>query len=169
MRHRATLWVTLAAGAIFAAGCEQTAVKQVRVQPPTPAPQQLPVYANEPLPFPARHLSFVSFEDTRPAIDILVEEVRTSYETGQAEYRAGNVEMAKADFERGVNLIVTSGFQVHSDPQLSQLFDQIGDATQTYEKDRRRAPKRKKGDSGIPAPIDEIDDSRCRRATRGWP
>ncbi|HLV96285.1 MAG TPA: LysM peptidoglycan-binding domain-containing protein [Candidatus Acidoferrales bacterium] len=159
MRHRATLWVTLAAGVIFAAGCEQTAVKQVRVQPPAPAPQHLPVYANGPLPFPARHLSFVSFEDTRPAIDVLVEEVRTSYETGQAEYKAGDVEMAKADFEHGVNLIVTSGFQVDFDPQLSHLFDQLDEAMHSYEADEEQSAEEEEAETpSIPAPIDEIAD-----------
>jgi membrane-bound lytic murein transglycosylase D len=158
MRHRATLWVTLVAGLVLAAGCEDS-VKQVRVQPPAPAPQQLPVYANQPLPFPARQIAFVSFEDTRPAVDVLLEEVRGSYERGQAEYRAGDVEMAKADYERGVNLIVTSGFQVDFDPRLSHLFDQLSEAMHSYEADDTQSAEEEEAETpSIPAPIDEIAD-----------
>jgi membrane-bound lytic murein transglycosylase D len=157
MRHT-RLWVILAAATVFAAGCEETAVKQVRVQPPAPVPQPVAVNFNQPLPFPA-HMSFISLEDTRPAIEIVLENVRMTYEEGQAEYKAGNVEMAKADFERGVNLIVSSGFQVDSDPQLSHLFDQIGDAMRSYELDEEQSTAEEEAETpSIPAPIDEIAD-----------
>jgi peptidoglycan lytic transglycosylase D len=160
MKHRATFIVTLAAGMVFAAGCEQS-VKQVRVQPPAPAPapEQAAVQRNESLPFPARHLSFVPLEDTRPAIDVLVEEVRRSYENGQAEYKAGDVGMARADFEHGVNLIVTSGFQVDFDPHLSHLFDQLGEAMHAFEADETQIAQEEEAEApSKPAPIDEIAD-----------
>lgn len=158
MKHRATLIITLAAGMVFAAGCEES-VRQVRVQPPAPAPQLPAVSRSEPLPFPARRLNFVPLEDTRPAIEILVEEVRRSYEIGQAEYKAGDIEMAKADFEHGVNLIVTSGFQVDFDQKLSHLFDQLGEAIQDYETDETQSAEQEEAETpSMPAPIDEIAD-----------
>lgn len=160
MRHRATFWVTLAAGVVFAAGCEQTAVKQVRVSPPAPAPQQAPQVLSEVLPFPERPVEFVSLQaDARPAIDILLENVRASYEAGQKQYQAGNSDAAKAEFERGINLIVSSGFQVDSDARLSHLFDQIGEAMHSYEMDETQTTEEEEAETpSNPAPIDEIAD-----------
>ena len=160
MRHRATLWVTLAAGLVFAAGCEQTAVKQVRVSPPAPAPQPASQIAREPLPFPVAPMAFVPLqEDPRPAIDILLAQVREAYESGQTQYQAGNTDAAKADFERGSNLILASGFQVDFDPKLSDLFDKIGEAMHRYELDEAQSTEQEEAETpSNPAPIDEIAD-----------
>jgi membrane-bound lytic murein transglycosylase D len=162
MRHRATFWVTLAAGVVLAAGCEQTAVKQVRVSPPAPAPQpqQPPQVVREALPSSTRAVEFVSLQaDPRPAIDILLENVQKSYEAGQKEYQAGNSDAAKADFERGVNLIVSSGFRVDFDPHLSRLFDEIGEAMHSYELDETQTTEEEEAETpSNPAPIDEIAD-----------
>lgn len=160
MRHRATLWVTLAAGVVFAAGCEQTAVKQVRVSPPAPAPQPASQIAREPLPFPVAPMAFVPLqEDPRPAIDILLAQVHEAYESGQTQYQAGNTDAAKADFERGSNLILASGFQVDFDPKLSDLFDKIGEAMHRYELDEAQSTEQEEAETpSNPAPIDEIAD-----------
>jgi membrane-bound lytic murein transglycosylase D len=160
MRHRATFWVTLAAGVVFAAGCEQTAVKQVRVSPPVPAPQPVAQILRGPLPFPGGAITFVALQqDPRPAIDILVQNVREAYDQGQQAYKAGNTDAAKADFERGVDLIVSSGFQVDFDQQLSDLFDQIGEAMHTYELDETQTTEQEEAETpSNPAPIDEIAD-----------
>lgn len=160
MRHRATFWVTLAAGVVFTAGCEQTAVKQVRVSPPAPAPQPAAQIIREPLPLSLGAIAFVPLqEDPRPAIDILIAEVRDAYETGQTQYQAGNTDAAKADFERGSNLILASGFQVDFDPQLSDLFDKIGEAMHKYELDETQSTEQEEAETpSNPAPIDEIAD-----------
>jgi len=160
MRHRATFWVTLAAGVVFAAGCEQTAVRQVRVSPPAPSPQPVAQIIREPLPLPAAAVALVPLqEDPRPAIDVLIAEVRDAYQAGQAEYQAGNTDAAKADFERGTNLILASGFQVDSDPHLSDLFDKIGEAMHAYELDETQSTEQEEAETpSNPAPIDEIAD-----------
>lgn len=161
-RNRATFIVTLAAGVIFAAGCEQTAVKQVHVAPPAPAPapQQTPNVLREALPFPNRPVEYVSLQqDPRPAVDILIEKVQQAYDEGQKQYKAGNKDAAKADFERGMNLIVASGFQVDFDAKLSNLFDQIGEVMHSYELDETQSAEEEEAEApSNPAPIDEIAD-----------
>ncbi|HTU32225.1 MAG TPA: LysM peptidoglycan-binding domain-containing protein [Candidatus Acidoferrum sp.] len=98
-------------------------------------------------------------EDPRPAIDVLIAEVRDAYQAGQAEYQAGNTDAAKADFERGTNLILASGFQVDSDPHLSDLFDKIGEAMHAYELDETQSTEQEEAETpSNPAPIDEIAD-----------
>jgi membrane-bound lytic murein transglycosylase D len=160
MRHRATFWVTLAAGVVLAAGCEQTAVKQVRVTPPAPAPQPVAQIDREPLPFAGRNVVFVPLqEDSRPAIQILLENVREAYDSGQEAYKAGNTDAAKTDFEHAMNLIVSSGFQVDYDAQLSDLFDKLGEAMHEYELDETQSTEQEEAETpSNPAPIDEIAD-----------
>lgn len=109
---------------------------------------------------PGGTIAFVPLqEDTRPAIDVLLAEVRDAYQAGQTQYQAGNTDAAKADFERGTNLILASGFQVDFDPQLSDLFDKIGEAMHTYELDETQSTEQEEAETpSNPAPIDEIAD-----------
>lgn len=160
MKLRATIWIVLAAGTLSLAGCEETATKQVKVRPPaaTPAPQ--PNYVRQPLPLPERPVYSLSLaRDPRPAIDVLVAKVQASYEAGQQELKAGAVDRAQADFDRAVNLILTSGFQADSDPRLSKLFDQLGEAVHSDELSAlNNSPEQESETPSEPAPIDEIAD-----------
>ena len=160
MTHRATFLVTLATGMLLLPGCEETATKQVRATPPaaTPAREQQPQYVREPLPFPGHPVSFVSLQQsTRPAIDTLIEKVQESYDAGKKEYKAGNLENAKAHFDQAINLILSSGFQIDADPRLSDLFDQIGESIHSYELDAAQSAEDEEAETpSKPAPIDEI-------------
>lgn len=160
MKHRATFWVTLAAGSLLLA-CDDSATKQVHVQPPAPVPAQAPDHARQPLPFPSEPVAYVSLlPDARPAIDTLLERVQASFEAGQKEYKAGNLENARANFDRAVNLILSSGFQVDSDPRLSDLFDQIGESMHSYELDATQSAEDEEAETpSQPAPIDEITET----------
>lgn len=159
MRARATIWIMLAAGTIFLAGCEQTATKQVKVQAPAATPVAAPVLPLQALPFPKHTVYLASLLDSRPAMDILVERVQSSYNDGQSEYKAGNVESARSHFGHAVDLILRSGFQADSDPRLSDLFDRLGDAMQSAEMDASKSAEAEEADTpSVPAPIDEIAD-----------
>src|SRR5262249_38324042 len=116
------------------------------VREPLPLVRQLPNYAAlEPLP--------------RPAIDVLVEQVETAYNEGQKYLKSADYEKARAEFDRAVDLIQESGFQVESDPRLSKLFDEIGDATQSYEQQQAANNEQEEEENpGVPAPIEEIAD-----------
>src|SRR5271167_2856373 len=92
MKRQTALWLLLAAGAIALPGCEETAKKEVHVQPPAPAPQPVPAEVSQPLPViePAHPASLA--QTPRPAIDVLVERVQASYDAGQKDYQAGNLD-----------------------------------------------------------------------------
>ncbi|HTS13710.1 MAG TPA: LysM peptidoglycan-binding domain-containing protein [Candidatus Limnocylindrales bacterium] len=160
MKHRATIWVTLVAGSLFLGGCEETATRQAHVKPPAPTPAPTSAVLNEPLPLPAHPPVFVSLlPDTRPAIDVLIEQVDASYRAGQKEYKAGNLENARADFDRAVGLILSSGFQVDFDSRLSDLFDEIGESMHSYELDATQSTEQDESETASqPAPMDEIED-----------
>ncbi|MBZ5696133.1 MAG: LysM peptidoglycan-binding domain-containing protein [Acidobacteriia bacterium] len=163
MKRGTTIWLILAAGTLLLAGCEETAKKEVHVRPPaaTPAPAA-PEYVRQPLPFPANSKRAASLAFVRrPAIDIVVDAVQASYDAGQAEYKAGNFSKAQADFDHAVNMILASGFPPDSDPRLSKLFEQIGDAAQSDELVAAKSSEEGQEESEAPAqpaPIDEIAD-----------
>jgi membrane-bound lytic murein transglycosylase D len=151
--------MALAAGTLLLAGCEQTATKQAKVQPPAPTPVAAPDFARQPLPLPEHPVTVASLLDTRPAMDILVERVQASYDDGQKDYQAGNFESARSHFGHAVDLILRSGFQADSDPRLSELFDRLGDAMQSAEMDSSKSADSEEADTpSVPAPIDEIAD-----------
>lgn len=157
MNAKAKIWMTLAAGTLFLAGCEQTATKQVKARPPASAPVATADLAQVALPFPQHTVYLTPLFDTRPALDILVGEVEASYDDGQRDYKAGNVESARSHFGHAVDLILHSGFQADSDPRLSDLFDRLGDAMQSAEMDASKSAEGEEAQTpSAPAPIDEI-------------
>ena len=159
MWGRAKTCVGVAVAALFLAGCEETATKQAKVNPPAPVPAPAPEYFKQPLPFPDQPLLVAPLVDTRPAIDVLVAQVQANFDEGQKQYLAGNYDKARGNFDLAVDLILRSGFQADSDPRLSDLFDKIGDAMQAYDLDASETGQGE-GDEpeapGVPAPIDEL-------------
>jgi len=159
--------ILLAAGMLALAGCEDSARNAVHVTPPAAAPAPAPEEARAPLPLPEPAADSVSLAaDPRPAMDILVEKVQEDFDAGQRENQAGNLDKAQEDFDRAVDLILTSGFQPDADPRLSNLFDELGDVTHSSE--TAAAPNGMGGTEETaeeepetpaePAPIDEIAD-----------
>jgi len=163
MKQRMAKWATVTCGALLLAGCEGTTTK-VQVRPPAAVPAPAPTQVREPLPLPAGQLSAISLRlDPRPAIDILVERVQASLGAGQQDFKSGNPEKGRADLDRAVNLILVSGFQAESDPRLSKLFDQIGEAMHAYpatagQSVEEEAEEAEAAPPAQPAPIDEIAD-----------
>jgi membrane-bound lytic murein transglycosylase D len=174
MKQRMTMRVgAAAAGALTVllaltvglGGCDDTSKKQVKAHPPAatpvrPSSDAVPESVYEALPLTQHAVDFSLLQaPVRPAIDVLVDKVQAAYTTGQKNLKAGDLEKARAEFDRAVDLIQASGFQVESDPRLSKLFDQIGEATQSFA--QQQALNNAEADEenpGIPAPIEEIAD-----------
>ena len=144
------------------ASCDDTSKKQVKARPPaaTPVAAAAPDAVHQALPLTDQVPDYAALQTpVRPAIDILVEKVQAAYNTGEKEMKAGDFEKAGAEFNRAVDLIQTSGFQVQSDARLSKLFDQIGEATASFEKAQAQsAAQEDEENPGVPAPIEEIAD-----------
>ena len=96
--------------------------KQAKARPPAATPAPVPEIVREPLPFPAAHRFFDFLDDTRPHIDILIDQVQVIFNTAQKEYKSGEFEKAHANYDHAVELMLASGFQVDSDPRLSDLL-----------------------------------------------
>ena len=159
MRHRAKIGFLLTTGVLFLAGCEQT-TRQVQIRPPAATPAPVSASVHEALPFPSRPPNQVFPRDTRPAIDILVESVEGKLKVGQQEYQEGNASKARVDFNAALDQILASGFSADFDPRLSKLFDETGEAINSYEATATEGTDEGQivQAPGQPAPIDEIAD-----------
>jgi membrane-bound lytic murein transglycosylase D len=93
----------------------------------------------------------------RPQVQALIDSVEAAYQSGVANYHAGKLQPAKADFDRAVDLMLTSNFDLRNEPQLRDEFDRILDAVNTLEMEALKqgngfAPKLE------PAPVDIAND-----------
>ena len=163
MKRHSTIGIMLAASAILLAGCEANTKVAVRPPAAAPAPQAAPpINVREALPLQENPINYVSLRvDTRPAIDILVQQVQKDLNAGQQDFQAGNADKGRADLDRAVNRILLSGFQADSDPRLSKLFDQIGETLHAYQVTSGQAGDEEAQETETPAqpaPIDEIAD-----------
>jgi len=68
-------------------------------------------------------------------IEQLIHNVENAYQNGLVNYRDGNLAAAKSNFDYAVDLMLTSGIDIKSDPDLSDEFDRIVDAVNTLEMD----------------------------------
>ena len=65
----------------------------------------------------------------------LIQQVNTAYTAGDADYRKGRLAEAKAEFDNAVDLMLSSGFDIKSDPALEAVFNRIVDNINGLEMD----------------------------------
>ena len=63
----------------------------------------------------------------------LIQQVEQAYSNGQAAYRKGKLTDAKSEFDRAVDLMLTSGMDIKTDAQLQDEFDRIVDGVNALE------------------------------------
>jgi len=68
-------------------------------------------------------------------VQALIDQVEQAYANGQADYRKGDLPAAKAEFDRAVDLMLSSGIDIKSNAQLQDEFDHIVDAVNGLEMD----------------------------------
>jgi membrane-bound lytic murein transglycosylase D len=60
-------------------------------------------------------------------VRVLIQQVEAAYNRGEANYRKGMLPEAKVEFDRAVDLMLSSGIDIKSNPQLQDEFDHIVD------------------------------------------
>ena len=149
---------------IALAGCEETAKRAAQVRPNVPVPVPVPALADRgqrlplPSPLPPASLRLTQLiTEPQPTVDALVRQVAASFEAGKRDYRAGNLDSAREDFNRAVDLIMSSGIDVESDPRLKDLFDRLAETIRSYELEASNDVEETSDEQkGEPAPIEEI-------------
>ena len=116
--------------AVWMAGCAptgpvatQTAQNPKATAPALPSPVQ-------PAPMPAT-LQNATREQQRTRI--LIQQVEQAYARGEQDYRRGRLIEAKAEFDRAVDLMLTSGLDIKANQQLQDEFDHILDQVNSLE------------------------------------
>src|SRR5271157_2354992 len=147
------------AAVLLTAGCQTTQPKQTSFLPahaaaPTvadPAEQKAPKADSAP------KTPDITIPKPDPA-ETLIAQAEKEYAAGQANYKAGHLEAAKADFDRAFNILLSSNLDLRNDERLEREFDKLVEAVHELE-----LAALKQGDGfseprSEPAPIDEAND-----------
>jgi membrane-bound lytic murein transglycosylase D len=66
-------------------------------------------------------------------VKVLIKQVEEAYGNGEANYRKGKLPEAKAEFDRAVDLMLSSGIDIHANPELQEEFDHVVDGVNALE------------------------------------
>lgn len=154
---RATL-LAFALAAVLA-GCGQAArgpVVRQGVPIPAPAPSSLPSAAEQ-LPRDGGEPPAVTRQP--PAVDgveRLARQVEGIFEAGEKEYADGHLSSARQQFDRALDLLLESGFDVQGEPRLAALFERMVGTVHSAELIAFREGDGFSEQKSAPSPIDEI-------------
>ncbi len=142
-------------------GCEAGKNRRA-VTPPAQAVLQ-PAQANgqlPPLPIPKfRVSSLLPLATSLPpsdATEVLIRRVEEAYRSGEQAYHAGHLEKARREFDRALDLLLTSGLDIRGDERLENLFDRIVEQVHAFEVAAFREGDGFTEQAPTPAPIDEV-------------
>jgi membrane-bound lytic murein transglycosylase D len=141
---------------LLAAGCQTTHPTQAAF---LPAHAIAPTVTESaaPAPDPAPNTPDVTVPKPDPT-EALIAQAEKEYAAGQANYKAGHLEAAKANFDQAFNILLSSNLDLRNDERLEREFDKLVEAVHELE---MAALKQGDGFSeprSEPAPIDEAND-----------
>jgi membrane-bound lytic murein transglycosylase D len=96
------------------------------------------------------------------AVDRLAAQVRAAFAAGEQEAKSNRNETARQDYDRALDLLLASGFDVRKQPELSELFNQIMSSlsavqTTTQDAEATGPPEVPVEQQNKPSPLDEIN------------
>ena len=108
------------------AGCTPTGTSSGPAKKPAQATAP-PVTAPQPTPETAPQTSHGPTAAQQQRVSQLITQVESAYAAGAADYRRGMLADAKVQFDHAVDLMLMSGIDIKSDPQLQDEFNKIVD------------------------------------------
>jgi len=161
----------MAVSLLSAAGCEDAARRPVQAHNPATSQtavsavaagrpnkeQKAVVLPTLPLTNPKarRWIALVTAPDAK---QYLIARVEEKFASGEQNFKAGHLEAARKDFDDAVDWLLQSGYDLNSDPKLSELFHTIVDTVYGDELQAFRAGDGFSEAPAVPAPIDEVAD-----------
>jgi peptidoglycan lytic transglycosylase D len=162
---RKTPWIILSTAIALAmglGGCEESAKHSVRVTPPAQVAPRRPALG--PLPITSR-VAPELVPPKRLPIELLNQRIEAAFEASQRDLQAGKPEKARAELNAAVDLVLTSGVDFKTDPELEPLFDRILESVHRIEEEASSEAETE-ADSEIPAeskveptPLEEIPET----------
>jgi membrane-bound lytic murein transglycosylase D len=122
----------LAVLALSLAGCGPAHAKSASASQP---PQATAPAIAAPAPPPPAAAAAPTPSASEPRVRRLIQQVEAAYARGDADYRKGMLPEAKAAFDQAVDLMLASGLDIRSNPQLSDEFDRVVDKVNALEMD----------------------------------
>lgn len=128
----------LMVGAAGFSSCQDTAKHSVQVRQPAVTPQPsasvLSAANVAELPFPENPPDLASLIAVpHPRVDALIEEVDATFNAAQQAYAAGQLDVARKEFNAALNQLMKSNLESTGDARLQDLFNRITDTMQNDE------------------------------------
>ena len=92
------------------------------------------------------------------AAEALIAQAEKQYAAGQANYQAGHLEAAKANFDQAFNTLLSSNLDIRNNESLQREFDKIVEAVHELEMTALKEGDGFQEPQSQPAPIDEAND-----------
>ncbi len=155
-------------GAVIFTGCETKDGRQAAkaIPPKNATAPTITTKAEETKPAAAQPATDAQ-EAGRPApgaaqapdpVLALIEQVEREYQKGQANYNAGHLEAAKANFDQAFDMLLKGKVSVQDDDRLQNEFDKIVEAVHTLEMQALKEGDGFTEQKAEPAPIDEANE-----------
>ena len=106
---------------MWLAACGGNPKPQVRAVPPSPS-----VVPSAPAPTPLP-------QPIADPVDLLIKDSQTQFEAGERELKAGHLEQARHDFDRAVEVLLSSPYGARTDARMREHFDRLIDRINAYE------------------------------------
>ena len=146
------------AGLLLAlAGCEESARLPVQMRPPEMAASH--TVSNEPLPLDSQRLNRIGIFTQRPnGVDSLLRANQTRVDAGKKYNETGEAKQARQEFDRAMNLLVSSEFDLNGDQRLAKIFEEVATTIRAHEVAASQEEENQMEPKGEPAPIEEIGE-----------
>lgn len=126
--------------------------------PPTESPGTLDVSELPPRPVTQIPLlTWIFSSGPREPIEALLTRAEAHYQRGEQAYRAGHLEAAWREFDRAVDTLLESGYNLRANDQLAAAFGRLVDTIYERELEAvRNGSSLEAAVAEVPAPIDDI-------------
>lgn len=124
--------------------------------PATTASADLPSLWFGPRPNPRPPLFFFLGTGVRDPVEQTLDEAEAAFRRGEEYYRAGHLDHARQEFDRAVDLLLTSPYALREDPRLQFGLDHLVDRIHQLELGALRDPAASGEPTDVPAAIEEI-------------
>jgi membrane-bound lytic murein transglycosylase D len=121
-RRRIAILAGVIATAVGCFGCDDGARMARTARAPVPADGWTPAAVDSPLPVtPRPEFAVLLAAPTKSGVDVLADAVEVACASGERDSRAGNLEKARQEYQRGLDWLVASGYDVEANPRLTEL------------------------------------------------
>jgi membrane-bound lytic murein transglycosylase D len=113
--------------ALSSAGCDPAKSAKTAGSAPQATAPALPPAPQQPTP------RALKVDPQQEKVQALIAQVEKAYSQGESNYKRGQLPEAKVNFDRAVDLMLSSGLDIKATPQLQDEFDRIIDAVNALE------------------------------------